>query len=213
MIKILRWIFNAVIVKTFIYVCLGLNVKQAYNLPKKGPAILICNHNSHLDTFVLTSLFPVKLMMKISPVAASEYFLRNKLVAWFVLNIVNIIPLSRSVSKSSNIDFFQKVDEHINNGGILILYPEGSRGEPEHLDKLKSGIFHIAQKHPDVPVIPCYTHGLGMVLPKNEMLLVPAICDILVENPIKFIDDKNTYMNNLSEIFQNMRNKIIEKEQ
>lgn len=211
MIKFIRYIFYTLFVKPLVYICLGLNVRQAENLPKSGPAILICNHNSHLDTFVLMSLFPMDLMMKISPVAAADYFLKNKIVSWFVLNIINIVPIYRSVSKSSNSAFFDKIEERLKDNGILILYPEGSRGKPEQLEKLKSGIFHIAKKYPDIPIIPCFTHGLGIVLPKNEVLLVPAICDIMIEKPVEFVDDREKYMENLNNIFNGMRDKVVKK--
>lgn len=210
--KILRYLFYWIIIKPIVYICLGLNVHNAENLPKSGPAIIISNHNSHLDTLVLMSLFPTHLMLKISPVAAADYFLKNKFVAWFVLNVLKIIPISRKVSKESNVEFFEKVEAHLKNNGIIILYPEGSRGKPEQMEKLKTGIFHIAKQNSDVPVIPVFMHGLGLALPKNEVLFVPAICKVWVAEAVKFQDNRDEYMDNLNRIFTLLSHKVDERD-
>ncbi len=49
---------------------------------------------------VLMTLLPARLLPKVQPVAAADYFLRNKIVAWFALNIIGILPLSRKPKKA-----------------------------------------------------------------------------------------------------------------
>ena len=48
----------------------------------------------------------------------------------------------------------------------------------------KSGIAHIAQTYPLLPVIPLYIYGAGKVLPKGEALFVPFIMDVVVGDEI-----------------------------
>lgn len=62
-------------------------------LPKAGPAILIANHNSHLDTLVLGALLPFRALPLLSPVASDRYFLRNRCLAWFATHVVGILPV------------------------------------------------------------------------------------------------------------------------
>ena len=76
MIRALRLLFWMLIGRPLALVVLGLNVRSRHGLPRSGPAIVVANHNSHLDTFVLISLFPLALLGKLRPVAAADYFRR-----------------------------------------------------------------------------------------------------------------------------------------
>lgn len=97
--KILKVLFVLLFVKPLVFVGLGLNIINRQNLPSNGPMVVAANHNSHLDTLVLLALFPISMVHKVRPVAAADYFLKNKVSAWLSLNILGIIPIHRSPSK------------------------------------------------------------------------------------------------------------------
>jgi 1-acyl-sn-glycerol-3-phosphate acyltransferase len=87
---------------------------------------------------------------------------------------------------------------------ILLIYPEGSRGNPESLTSFKSGIAHLAKRHPEIPIYPIFLHGLGKTLPKGEALLVPFFCDVWLGNPLHWTGNKQSFMDLLNQSIQEL---------
>ncbi|WP_044641169.1 lysophospholipid acyltransferase family protein [Risungbinella massiliensis] len=191
--NILRILFSIILVRPLVQVLLGLKVRHRERLPRKGPAIIVANHNSHLDTLVLTSLFPLSMLRHLRPVAAADYFLRNRFVSWFSLGIMNILPIQRK-GRSRKEDLFTNIYDALAQQDIVILFPEGTRGEPEVLQRNKTGLYHLTKHCPDVPIYPVFLHGLGKTLPKGDYVLIPFFCDVLVGEPFYYQDDRGKFM-------------------
>ncbi|MDQ9155746.1 lysophospholipid acyltransferase family protein [Citrobacter portucalensis] len=191
---ILRTLFTLCIVWPVIWLWLGLRIRHRDRLPIRGPAIIVANHNSHMDVFALLSLFPLRRQASIHPVAAADYFLRNKAMAWFALNILNIIPISR---KGGETNPLAQCEQALRDGKILILFPEGTRGEPGKLSPLKSGLWHLSQRVPDVPIIPVWLRGTEHVMAKGNRIPLPLFIDVNIGRALRFHDDKHRFMDEL----------------
>lgn len=202
----LRRFFFQCLVKPFMNFVLGLNIRHRQRLPRGGPAILVANHNSHLDTMVLMSLFPWRVQQHIRPVAAADYFLKNKWLAWFAERIIGIIPLQRkTVTKNQ----FALIQTALDVGQIIIFYPEGSRGEPEKMSQIKRGIAHLAKINPQVPIYPIWMYGLGKALPKNEALLVPFVIDVVIGMPLQWQNDAEQLLAEIKGFFEEQKKEIV----
>lgn len=194
MTKLLRALFFLIVVRPLVFVFLGLNVRNRELLPKSGPAIICANHNSHLDTLVLMSLYPISRLPLLRPVASAEYFLRSPALAWFATNIIGILPIDRRLRQGALEERLRGCMDALERHQILILFPEGTRGQPEEFSEFKSGVALLSKLNPQVPVIPLFLHGLGKALPRGSAWLVPFYCDVLVGRPMTWTGDRRDFM-------------------
>ena len=156
----------------------------------------MANHNSHLDTMVLMTLLPLTLLSRLRPVAAADYFLKNRYLAWFATRIIGIIPIRSGTGKPKE-EVLAEVLQTLDDENIIILFPEGTRGEPEKLTRFKGGIASLVHLRPEIPVYPVYLHGLGKALPRGEMLLVPFFCDVFVGEAMAWTGGHQDFMRQL----------------
>jgi len=169
------------ILKIFMHFYIGKNIVGEDNTPKKGPAIIVANHNSHLDATILLSLFACKDIKNVNIVGAADYFFRNRVVAWLSRNMLGIIPLNR-INISTKI--FSELYDALDNNRIVIMFPEGSRGVPGEMGSIKKGIAKISENYKTVPIFPIKLHRTGDVLPKGRIIPLPFIINIEVKKEI-----------------------------
>jgi 1-acyl-sn-glycerol-3-phosphate acyltransferase len=182
---VLRILFFLLVVKPFLALIIGVNLFGPKNLPHQTACIVVANHNSHLDALILMNLFPLSRLKRVHPVAAADYFLTNPALAWFSTTCLNILPIPRKGIHRDN-NPITKMGERLAEGDSLILFPEGSRGDPEQMKPFQAGIAHLILKHPDVPVVPVFIHGAGKSLPKGELVPVPFFCDVVIGQPTQY---------------------------
>lgn len=210
--RILKILFFAVIVRPIVFVVLGLNLRGKQNLPQQGPAVIAANHNSHLDTLVLMSLYPLSKLHKVRPVAAADYFLKNRFLSWFALTCIGIIPINRT-GRQRKKELFAGCHSALDKSEILILFPEGSRGNPEEMSEIKRGIYHIVNDRTDTRVTPVMLHGLGRALPRGEALLVPFNCDVIIGNQLPKAETAENLVNQIQDSFLELQKYCITRSQ
>lgn len=178
--KIFFFIF---IFKPLTYLILGINIRGREHLIKNKPSIIVANHNSHLDVLVIMSLFSIKELINVRPVGAVDYFFKSKLRLWAATRVFDAIPICRSgeIPKSN---ILEPCEQALDNGNTIIIFPEGTRGEPEHMGELRKGICYLARRKPNIPITTIFLHGTGKSLPKGEALFVPFFVDIFISKPI-----------------------------
>ncbi|MGB3627508.1 MAG: lysophospholipid acyltransferase family protein [Henriciella sp.] len=202
--QLIRRFILVVLVRPFAMLIIGLDVRGRQNLPTKGPAIIAANHNSHIDTLLMLCLFPSRSLKQVRPVAAADHFLKTPLSSWFSRNVIGIIPVNRKGAKEGE-DVLAGCKAALANNEILVIFPEGSRGEAEEMGTFKSGIARLAEAFPQAPIVPVYIQGAGRVLPRGKRIIVPFNCSAIVGAPFRWCGQKAEFMAKLRTTIETLR--------
>ncbi len=198
---VIQILFFVLFVKPFLALFIGLRIYGRENAPKKHPFIIAANHSSHLDVLSLLNFFPVRELKHIRPVAAADYFERNRFISIISHMFFNILAISRhGITKERNP--LNDLKKALHEKQSLILFPEGTRSETGDMGAFHSGIVYLTQECPDIPVIPVYLSNLGRCLPKGEYLPVPFIAEVRIGKPMLL-------SGNRKEAVEQLRNAIV----
>ncbi len=126
-----------------------LDIKGLENIPKEQPAIICPNHVHMLDS--ISVVIFIKRMIR--PMAKEELF-NTKFKNW-VMREVGCYPVSRGKSDMKAIEDSKK---YLEQGDLLMIFPEGKRNGMEKGIKLKKGAALIALTE-NVPIIPVGIEG------------------------------------------------------
>lgn len=161
------------------------------NIPKDTPYIFASNHNSHMDIAVLA--YSTRLgYERFGFLAAKDYWFDNNFRQKFFKNFINLIPISRKQNPESLDleDTFTLSKGFIGLGNNIIMFPEGSRGEPGVLQRFRKGTvkFSIGL---DIPILPAVIVGTDKAWPKGENFMRPTNITIKILPPITSKDRSN----------------------
>lgn len=162
--------------RAIVFVWHGVGIVQSKGPFPKGPAVYVCNHASHLDTGILTTVLFFR-SHKLRVLAAKDHFFepkeisatasktqalivrtRNKLVPWAVSTFYNAIPVSRDTTRTSM--QVRKLIRVVRSGVSVIIFPEGTRSRTGEIGAFELGAAALAQMA-NVPVVPMALHGAG----------------------------------------------------
>jgi 1-acyl-sn-glycerol-3-phosphate acyltransferase len=201
--RIAQIVFFGLFVKPFLTLFIGLRVRGLENLPKTDPFLLVANHSSHLDTISLLGLFPMARLHRIQPVAAADYFERNRAISFVSRTLFNILPIARQKIRAGN-NPIDTMCAALNEGRSLILFPEGTRGAGE-IQSFRPGVAHLIESRPDVPVVPVYLVNMGRSLPKGQFIPVPFFCEVRIAPPLHLRGTRREIVTQLQEAVQSLK--------
>ncbi len=204
-----RQLFYVLIIRPVLMILLGLSVRHLERLTVKPRQIIAANHNSHLDALVLMSLIKFHDIPKVKLVAAKDYFCKTPFRTWLSLNLIGVIPIERNAAEGT--DPLAPVIQAIDEGYTVVMFPEGTRGEPEKRQPLKYGVAKLVQQMPDVTVTPVFMHGLGKSLPRGEALLVPFVCQVNVGEALSWGGDRAAFIALLEKSLSDLEQELAPK--
>lgn len=152
--KMLQWISNFLTVRF-------PGAKTIYENPSgetfAKPALIICNHQSHLDLPVLMSINP-KLI-----------FLTNDWV-WNNFFYGKIIHYAEFLPVSAGMDIILPHLKSLKERGYsIVVFPEGTRSADCSILRFHQGAFLLAHEL-EMDIVPMVLHGAGHYLPKKDFM-------------------------------------------
>jgi 1-acyl-sn-glycerol-3-phosphate acyltransferase len=139
-----------------------LNVKKIINNPFKedfrNPAVIISNHQSHIDIPLLLMLHPKILILTNDWVQKNVFYGR-------IVKYADYYPISEGFEKN-----LVRLKEKIKEGYSILIFPEGSRSNDLEIKRFHKGAFEYA-KALNIDILPIIIQGAGDCIPKGEPFL------------------------------------------
>lgn len=124
------------------------------------PAVIISNHQSHLDLMAIMMLTPKLIIL------TKDWVWKNPFYG-IIIRYADYFPVSETEEMASNIESM------VRKGYSVMIFPEGTRSEDCRIRRFHRGAFFIAEKL-NLDIIPVFIDGFGKVLPKKSKHLHPG---------------------------------------
>lgn len=158
-------------------------VKGLENVPKNGPAIVVCNHLSFVDSIFL----PLMVDRQMAFLAKSDYFTGRGLKGFIVrlfFTSAGQLPIDRSGGKASEASLNAGL-QVLSEGKVLGIYPEGTRSPDGRMYRGRTGVARmVLEAH--VPVIPCAVVDTEKVMPLGSKFPVVHKVGVIIGEPLDF---------------------------
>lgn len=135
------------------------------DFPTEGPVIVVANHMSFMDSLWT----PLRVPRQMVYLAKAEYFESWK-TAWF-FRALGMIPVKRDIKEQTEAAL-QAGIEVLGAGGVLGLYPEGTRSPDGRLYRGRTGVARLALRS-RARVVPVGLIGSREVMPKQARFPKP----------------------------------------
>ncbi|HPA71402.1 MAG TPA: lysophospholipid acyltransferase family protein [Spirochaetota bacterium] len=175
-----------------------VSVKGRENIDKRQSYVIVSNHQSHYDVFVLYGWLSVdfKWVMK--------HELRKVPGLGIGCEKVGHIFIDRSNHERA-LASLRDAKKKIVNGTSVIFFPEGTRSRDGSVGEFKKGAFKMALDL-ELPLLPITISGTGKILPTNTMALFPGRARVTIHPPMS-IEGYND--DNLGELMARAREVIV----
>lgn len=153
--------------------------------PPRGQTVFFANHTSNGDLVLIWAALPAWLRTRTRPVAAADYWLKSPVREFIGRQVFDCVLIDRRADARQD-DPVAQMTEAVEGGANLIIFPEGRRNDTDELLlSFKTGIFHLATRHPEIDFVPVWIENLDRVLPRGEIIPVPFICTTTFGAPIR----------------------------
>ncbi len=149
----------------------GLSLEVPADIRAIRSAVVVSNHISYLDPVLLISLFPRHNTIVKGALFNIPFFGR-------MLKMSGYIPSSAERNPDLVIRGMENLPRFFGTGGILFIFPEGTRSRNREIRPFNKGAFKIAKRH-NVPIQILFIHNTDRLYRPDRFWF-----DTCVENQI-----------------------------
>jgi acyl-[acyl-carrier-protein]-phospholipid O-acyltransferase/long-chain-fatty-acid--[acyl-carrier-protein] ligase len=126
-----------------------IEVRGADNLPRRGPALLVCNHTSFVDPFLIGACTPrfIRFLMY-------RHFYETPGIHWLA-KLMGAIPISEDDKPRELVASLHTARERLREGDLVCIFAEGAITRTGNLLRFRRGFERITRGLP-VPIIPVH---------------------------------------------------------
>jgi 1-acyl-sn-glycerol-3-phosphate acyltransferase len=147
-------------IRSLIYIM--VNVKKTILNPLNEdfsqPALVICNHQSFLDSLVIQMLYPKLILLTNSWVWHSP-------IMGGIVRLGDYYPIMQGAEGSTDL-----LRDKVNQGYSIVVFPEGTRSQDGEIHRFHKGAFFLAAQL-GLDILPILIHGTGYTITKGDFLL------------------------------------------
>jgi 1-acyl-sn-glycerol-3-phosphate acyltransferase len=167
----------------FVRILTGAQARWYGCPPKAEQRIYFANHQSHADLLMIWAALPEELRSITRPIAAKDYWTRTPFKQWITTAVFNAIYVDRA--RTGDQDPLEPLIDALQRGDSIIIFPEGTRGNAEEPQPFKAGLYNLAEKFPNVVLVPAWIDNIQRVMPKGEVVPVPILCSVTFGAPVQ----------------------------
>jgi 1-acyl-sn-glycerol-3-phosphate acyltransferase len=175
----------------------SVKLKVLENDPSKfaKPAIIVANHQAHIDLTCIIGLNPKIVVLTNKWVWNTPFYA-------LPMRFADFYPIFGDF-----VSHFDKLKILTQKGYSILIFPEGTRSPDCTVKRFHKGAFFLAERL-KLDILPITIHGIGHILPKKEMMLRKGEITIKVGDRVSF-DDYSKF-ESYQEVSKWFRKKITE---
>jgi len=144
-------------------------------------SVIVCNHLSYLDPLLLISLFA-----RHKTIVKSTFF-SVPIFGWMLKQSGYIPSTSEGRLSEILIERIDAMDGYLASGGILFIFPEGTRSRDGTIGRLNKGAFKIARLC-QTPIKILYIGNTNKLFTPGKFLFNTLVSNIITVKPITGIE-------------------------